>query len=131
VGEAVAHESKLSLLDVLLDGVELLLLGDLLCLSVDISYRSQLRGTHLHLRIGPARDLDDHVEDRLLLIGVERDVVPWRNELAVLLDENAVLECVGRGHLAGSVRHSVYTLLGSCINCCGRRRSGGVEMACE
>lgn len=37
---------------------------------------SQLRGTHLHLGVGPAGNLDDHVEDGLLLVGVERDVVP-------------------------------------------------------
>lgn len=43
VGETVAHEAQLSTLDVLLDRVEGLLLRD------------------LHLRIRPARDLDDHV----------------------------------------------------------------------
>jgi hypothetical protein len=90
-----------------------------------------MRGTHLHLRVGPAGNLDNHVEDRLLLVGVERDVVPWRNELAVLLDEDAVLERVGRGHFADSVRHGVYALLGSRVNCCGGRRSGGVQMACK
>lgn len=43
VGEAVAHVAETALLDVLLDGVEGLLLG------------------HLHLRVGPAGDLNDHV----------------------------------------------------------------------
>lgn len=65
----------------------------------------QWRGTHLHLRIGPAGHLDDHVEDRLLLVGVEGNVVPWRDELAVFLDEDAVLERVRRSDLAGGVCH--------------------------
>lgn len=66
---------------------------------------AQLRATHLHLRIGPAGDLDDHVEDRLLLVGVQRNVVPCRDGLAVLLNEDTVLERVGRGDLAGGVSH--------------------------
>jgi hypothetical protein len=50
--------------------------------------------THLHLRIGPAGHLNYHVEDRLLLIGIERDVVERRDGLAILLDVDAVLERV-------------------------------------
>jgi hypothetical protein len=77
------------------------------CLYPKRLQHSQLQPTHLHLRIGPAGHLNDHVENRLLLVGVERDVVPWRNELAVLLNVDAVLERVGRLNLAGSVRHGV------------------------
>ena len=51
VGEAVADVTQTALLHVLLDGVEGLLLGD------------------LHLRVGPAGDLDDHVEDAIGLVG--------------------------------------------------------------
>lgn len=65
----------------------------------------QLTSTHLHLRVSPAGDLDDHVEDGLLLIGIQWDVVPWRYELAVLFDEDTVLERVGRANLARGIRH--------------------------
>jgi hypothetical protein len=61
VGEAVADETKLALLDVLLDRVQKLLLGD------------------LHLAIGPSWDFDNHVEDSLGLIGVEGNIVEWRD----------------------------------------------------
>ena len=80
VGEAVADEAEAALLDVLLDGVEGLLLGD------------------LHLGVGPAGDLDDHVQDAIVLVGEEGDVVPGRDDAPVLLEVHAVL-C--RGGLAG------------------------------
>ena len=73
VGEAVADEAETALLDVLLDGVEGLLLGD------------------LHLGVGPAGDLDDHVQDAIGLVGEEGDVVEGRDDAAVLLDEHTVL----------------------------------------
>ena len=73
VGEAVADEAEAALLDVLLDGVEGLLLGD------------------LHLRVGPARDLNNHVQDAIVLVGEEGDVVEGRDDAAVLLDEHTVL----------------------------------------
>ena len=57
MGEAVANEAELALLGILLDGVEKLLLGD------------------LHLGIGPTWDLDNHVQDGLLVVGIEGDVV--------------------------------------------------------
>jgi len=62
VGEAVAHVTEPSLFDVLFDRVERLLLGD------------------LHLGIGPPRDFDDHVEDAILLISVERNVMERRDD---------------------------------------------------
>jgi hypothetical protein len=71
--EAVADVAQSTLLDVLFDGVEGLLLGD------------------LHLCVGPARNLDDHVEDTIALVGEERDVVEWRDDRAVLLDEDAMV----------------------------------------
>jgi hypothetical protein len=77
----------------------------------------QLGGTHLHLRIGPAGHLDDHVEDRLLLIGKQRDVVPWRDELAVLLDEDAVLERIGRANCACGVGHLAWLLCSGVLGC--------------
>ena len=51
-------------------------------------------GTNLCLGIGPARDLDDHVHDSLLLIGVERNVVEWRDWDTIFLDVDAVLKGV-------------------------------------
>ena len=73
VGEAVADVTQTALLHVLLDGVEGLLLGD------------------LHLRVGPARDLNNHVQDAIVLVGEEGDVVEGRDDAAVLLDEHTVL----------------------------------------
>jgi hypothetical protein len=76
VGETIANEAQAALLDVLLDRVEGLLLGD------------------LHLRIGPPGDLDDHVEDAVALIREERDVVERGDDRAILLDEHPVFcEC--------------------------------------
>ena len=72
VGEAVAHVAQATLLDVLFDGVERLLLGD------------------FHLGVGPAGNLDDHVEYAIALIGEERDVVERGDDLAILLDEDAM-----------------------------------------
>lgn len=60
--KAVAHITKLALLDVLLDGVERLLLGD------------------FHLCVGPPGNFDDHVKNAILLISVERDVVERRDD---------------------------------------------------
>jgi hypothetical protein len=111
VGEAVPHVAELALLDVLLDGVERLLLGDLsrsvskANISRGRSLGRQLGDTHLHLGIGPAGHLNNHVEDGLLLVGIERNVVPWRDELPVLLNEDTVLERVGRADSAGGVGH--------------------------
>jgi hypothetical protein len=75
MGEAVADVAQATLLDILLDGVERLLFGD------------------LHLRIGPARDLDDHVEDAIVLVGEERNVVEGRDNSLVgrFLNVNTVL----------------------------------------
>lgn len=71
--------------------------------SLAAGYRRSTAGSsHLHLRIGPARDLNDHVEDGLLLIGIQRDVVEGRDGDAILLDVDAVLEGVRRADLAGS-----------------------------
>jgi hypothetical protein len=55
--EAVTDEAQAALFDVLFDGIEWLLLRD------------------LHLRIGPTRDLNDHVEDTIALVGKKRNIV--------------------------------------------------------
>jgi len=66
VGEAVADETQTTLFDVLLDGIEWLFLGD------------------LELGVGPAGDLDNHVEDAIALVGKERNVVEGGDDGSVL-----------------------------------------------
>lgn len=90
--EAVADESKLAFLDVLLDGVEEFVLGDLSQVSNEDTFESTL--THLLLSVRPSWNLDHHVQDRLLLIGIQRDVMERRDRLAILLDVAAVVESV-------------------------------------
>jgi len=68
VGEAVANEARLFILDILLDVVEVTLLVD------------------FHLGVGPTGDLDNHVEDAAVLIGEEGDVMEWGDDVAILLD---------------------------------------------
>ena len=101
VREAVADETKLALLDILLDGVQE---PTLLAICIQVGYmiltlpwRSVLkqsvsasrgsRGvrefnnnngidqTYLKLAIGPSWDLNDHVQDSLLLVGIQRDIM--------------------------------------------------------
>ena len=62
-------------------------------------------GRYLLLGVGPTGDLNDHVQDGLLLVGIERNVVEGRHGDAVLLNEHTVLEGVGRADLADGVRH--------------------------
>ena len=73
VREAVTDVTETALLDILLDGVERLLLGD------------------FHLGVGPTGNLDDHVEDAIGLVGKQRNVVPRRDDLSLLLSEHTVL----------------------------------------
>jgi hypothetical protein len=70
-------------------------------------------GTNLLLRVGPTRNLHDHVQDRLLLVGVEGDVVEGRDGHAILLDVDAVLERVRSADFAGRID-------GSSLCCHGR-----------
>ena len=56
--------------------------------------------TYLKLAIGPARNLNNHVEDGLLLVGIEGNVVKGRDGDAILLNVNSVLERVGSANLA-------------------------------
>jgi len=102
VGEAVAHKAQPALLDVLLDGVHELVFGD------------------LHLRVRPAGDLDDHVEDAIVLISEEWDVVERRHDTAVVLHINSVFKRVLRSNQTRGELHG---------RGCGERTSSG-EMAC-
>jgi len=85
VWEAVADESKLALLDILLDGVEKFLLGD------------------LKFTVGPSWDLDDHVENCLLFIGIQRNVVEGRDWDSILLNVDTVLQSVWGTDLSDTV----------------------------
>ena len=90
MGEAVAHESKLALLDVLLDRIQELFFRDLdLCQYLYAVL--VLCSTHFQLSIGPSWDLNYHVQDSLLLIGIERNVVEGRDRSAILLDVATVV----------------------------------------
>ena len=55
---------------------------------------------YLLLRIGPPGDLDNHVQHRLLLIGIQRDIVERRARHAILLNIDAVLEGMGSANFA-------------------------------
>ena len=72
MGEAVTDETQTALLDVLLDWIEWLLLGD------------------LELCVGPTRDLDNHVEDAIALVGKERNVVEWGDDGSILFRVDAM-----------------------------------------
>lgn len=66
--EAVADEPQFTPFHVLLDGIERFLFGN------------------LHLCVGPARNLHDHVEDTIVLISEKRNVVKGREDRAALLN---------------------------------------------
>lgn len=114
VREAVPHVSELSLLDVLLDRVELLVLGDLDPTleeerstgieALPTSSDELRRPAHLQLGIGPSRNLHDHVQDSLLIGRVERDVVPGRYRHPISLKVDPVLQRVGMTNCPGAVR---------------------------
>jgi len=85
VGEAVANETQATLLNVLFDGVERFVLGD------------------LKLGVGPTRDLYNHVEDAIVLVGKERNVVEGGDDGSVLFRIDAVFEGVGSTNETSSV----------------------------
>lgn len=62
--------------------------------------------SHLLLGIGPSWNLNDHVQDGLLLVGVQGNVVEGRDWDAILLDVDAALEGVECSNLARSVDRS-------------------------
>jgi len=77
VGETVTDETQPTFLDVLLDGIERVFLGD------------------LDLGVGPTGDLDNHVEDAIVLIVKERDVVEGGDDGSVLFRIDTMFEGVG------------------------------------
>lgn len=64
---------------------------------------STQREAYLLLGVGPAGNLNNHVEDGLLGVGIERDIVEGRDGDAILLDVDAVLQGVGSADLADGV----------------------------
>jgi hypothetical protein len=70
--KAVANIAQTAFLDVLLDGVERFLFGD------------------LHLGVGPPGNLDNHVEDAIVHVSEERDVVKGRHDGAILFNVDTV-----------------------------------------
>lgn len=72
MGEAVANKTQATLLNVLFDGVERFILGD------------------LKLSVGPTRNLYNHVEDAIVLVGKERNVVEGGDDGSVLFRIDAV-----------------------------------------
>lgn len=69
VREAITHEARFVVLDILLDGIEGLFLAD------------------LQFCVGPARNLDNHVEDLVSFFCVERNVVKSRDRGTITLYE--------------------------------------------
>lgn len=67
MGKAISHKTKFTLFGVLLDWIK------------------ELFFANFKLCIGPSRNFDDHVQDRLTLISKERNVVPRRNWLSSLV----------------------------------------------
>ena len=67
MGEAVAHVAQTPFLDVLLDWVERLLLGD------------------LHFCVGPTGNFDDHIEDAVILVREKWDIMERGHNRAILL----------------------------------------------
>ena len=58
---------------------------------------------YLHLGISPPRDLHYHVQHRLLVIGIEGNVVERGDHNSVLLNVDAVLQSIGSTNLPDSI----------------------------
>ena len=67
--------------------------------------------TNLLLGIGPAGNLDDHVENGLLLVGVQGNVMEGRDDLVALLNVDAMVEGVLGRNLADGIFGSHCGLL--------------------
>ena len=55
--------------------------------------------SYLHLSIGPSGDFHNHVQDRLLFVGIERNIVERRDGHSIFFDKDTVFEGVGRSDL--------------------------------
>ena len=119
VREAVADKTQLALLGILFNGVEELFLGDLQRRSriqlVNWPPAAHNISAYLLLSVGPTRNLNNHVQNSLLLVGVQRNIVEGRDGHAILLDVHTVLESVGGTDFADGIRHGgVDGIRGQC-----------------
>ena len=80
--KAIADIAELALLDILFDGVQSLFLGNLedgvstnTCRNVTVVESFPKRVTYLHLGIRPSWNFHNHIEDSLLLVGVQGNVM--------------------------------------------------------
>jgi len=62
--------------------------------------------TYLLLGIGPTGDFDNHVQNGLLLIGIEGNVVEGRDWDTILLNEDTVVKGVSSANVASGVLRS-------------------------
>lgn len=83
-------------------GIQELFFGDLDDRRISgLYWGAQLtRFAHLQFGICPTRDLDNHVENGLLLVGVQRNVVEGRDGDAILLNVGSELAGVESSNLA-------------------------------
>lgn len=72
-------------------------------ISSEHSTQSRKSITYFHLSIGPSRNLNDHVQDGVLLIGIQRNIVEGRDRLAIFGDVDAVLQGVWSSDLMDTV----------------------------
>ena len=79
--EAIANVSELTLLDVLLDGVHWFLFRYLHSILVRSSPCNRSHAdksfelAYFHLCVSPSWDFDNHIQHRLLLVGIQRNVM--------------------------------------------------------
>jgi hypothetical protein len=73
VRETIADVTQLALLDILFNGIEILLFGN------------------LHLRVSPTRNFNNHIEDAVVLISEEGDVMERGDDGAILFDVDPML----------------------------------------
>ena len=66
--------------------------------------------TCLQLGVGPSRDLNDHIHDCLLLIGIERDIVEGRDRGAIHFSIATVVEGVLWGDLTSTELGGAFTV---------------------
>ena len=59
--------------------------------------------TYFKLAIGPSRNLNNHVQDGLLLIGIQRNIVEGRNRYSIFFNIDTVIQCICRSSLSHRV----------------------------
>ena len=68
-------------------------------MSPNINKIAVVMSRYLHLGISPPRDLDYHIQHRLLVIGIEWNVVERGDHNSILLNVDAVLQGIGSTNL--------------------------------